>query len=191
MSSIVPHQPQSDLDSLDNGSFEDASRLFTAQDSSPDSIHANSPEQFLWNNFTTLGPASHCSSDALDPGVFVPGFIQALPMLNPHTLECLYTNGVFSLPSVSLQNSLLQAFVECVLPSMPIVEWQGILNAIDDRSGGHGSVSLLLYYAILFSATTFVDASHLHDAGFTSRHEAHEAIFQKTRVSPTISATID
>lgn len=174
MSSIVPRQPQSGLAS-ENCSFEDSSKLYAGEDPSP--------EQFLWNDLTTLGQTSHGSSDTLDPGAFLPEFIQALPMLNPDTMECLYVNGVFSLPSLSLQNSLLQAFVECVLPSMPIVEWQGILNAIDDRSGGHGSVSLLLYYAIIFSATTFVNAECLQEAGFSSRHEAHEALFQKARVS--------
>ncbi|KAJ5152028.1 hypothetical protein N7492_010323 [Penicillium capsulatum] len=98
-------------------------------------------------------------------------------------MECLFSNGVLSLPTVSLQSSLAQAFVECVLPSMPIVKWQDILNTIDDRSGGHGSISLLLYHAILFSATTFADLDFLHDAGFSSRHEAKSRHFTDCQIA--------
>lgn len=99
------------------------------------------------------------------------------------TIECLRVNGVLSLPSIRLQSALLQTFVESVLPSMPILEWQQCLNAIRDGNGAHGTVSLLLYLAVMFSATTFVELEHLLEAGYSSRKEAHEAFFQRTKVS--------
>lgn len=133
-------------------------------------------EENVWDSFTTLGPPT-------GSGAFLPGFITPMPALNSATMECLYMNGVFSLPSSSLQDALLQTFVECVLPTMPIVESQRILDAIHDQTGNRGTVSLLLFHAIMFSATTFVDAGHLLDAGYSSRQEAHEALFQTTRVS--------
>jgi hypothetical protein len=66
---------------------------------------------------------------------------------------------------------------------MPILEWQQFLNAIRDGNGAHGTVSLLLYQAVMFSATTFVELEHLLEAGYSSRKEAHEAFFQRTKVS--------
>lgn len=98
------------------------------------------------------------------------------------TTEFLQVNGVFTLPSESLQNALLQSFVECVLPSMPIVEWQDFLNSIYGRSG-HSPISLLLFHAVMFSAITFVDLKHLNEAGYSNRREAHESFFQKAKVS--------
>lgn len=99
------------------------------------------------------------------------------------TVECLRLNGVLVLPSIRLQSALLQTFVESVLPSMPIIEWQQFLTIIRDGHGAQGSVSLLLYLAVMFSATTFVELEHLLEAGYSSRKEAHEAFFQRTKVS--------
>ena len=98
------------------------------------------------------------------------------------TIEFLQVNGVFTLPSESLQTVLLQSFVECVLPSMPIIEWQDFLNSIYGHSR-HSPISLLLFHAVMFSATTFVDLKHLNEAGYLNRREAHESFFQKTKVS--------
>jgi hypothetical protein len=110
--------------------------------------------------------------------------------MDPATIESLQMNGVFSLPSDSLQSALLKAFVECVQPSMPIIEWQQFFNSIYGRTNSRDSVSLLLFHAVMFSATTFVDLESLHAAGYTSRREAHEAFFQKAKVSHSIPTAI-
>ena len=103
-------------------------------------------------------------------------------MMNPSSIEFLYVNGAFTLPSTQLQNALLQTFVECVLPAMPIVEWPAFINAICNRESDQGSVSLLLFYAMLTAATTFVDMGHLQEAGYSSRQEAQEAFYYKAKV---------
>lgn len=103
--------------------------------------------------------------------------------MNQDTIECLHMNGVFALPNASFQTALLQAFADCVLPSMPIVEWQQLIQALHGAHGSHGSISLLLYHAIMVSATTFVDMHHILEAGHSTRQEAQESFFQKARVS--------
>lgn len=103
--------------------------------------------------------------------------------MNPATIDYLLSNGALSLPSLPLQNALLQAFAECVLPTMPIIEWQTFLNAVNHQESGHSSVSLLLFHAVMFSATTFVGTEHLFKAGFSNRREAQDAFFQKVQVS--------
>jgi hypothetical protein len=144
-------------------------------------------EEDFWNTFTNLGSSAPCTPGVFSQQPILPGFINPLPsMMNRQTVECLRVNGVLSLPSIRLQSALLQTFVESVLPSMPIVEWQQFLTAIRDGNGAHGSVSLLLYLAVMFSATTFVELQHLLAAGYSSRTEAHEAFFQRTKVSQCI-----
>ncbi|KAJ5157390.1 uncharacterized protein N7482_008490 [Penicillium canariense] len=140
-------------------------------------------EEDFWNTFTNLGPSAPCTPAGFSPLALLPAFINPLPiMMSQDTVECLRLNGVLCLPSIRLQSALLQTFVETVLPSLPIIEWQGFLNSIHDGNGGHGSISLLLYLAVMFSATTFVDVEHLLEAGYSSRREAHEAFFQRTQL---------
>lgn len=103
-------------------------------------------------------------------------------MMNPATIEYLYVNGVFSLPTTQLQNALLQVFVDCVLPTMPIIDWPAFINAICNRNSDHGSMSLFLFYAIMVSATTFVDLGQLQEAGYSTRQEAQEAFYTKAKV---------
>lgn len=149
-----------------------------------DQSSIGSLEDEIWNAFTHLNPAELHPPDTPSSVALLPGFIKALPMtMDPANLECLHNNEIFSLPSDPLQNALLQSFAECVLPSTPIVELQSFLNAIHDRDGRHGSVSLLLFYAVMFSATTFVELAHLLEAGYASRREAHESFYHKAKVS--------
>ncbi|KAJ5531977.1 hypothetical protein N7494_008529 [Penicillium frequentans] len=141
------------------------------------------PEEEVWNAFTNLGSPDSSGSDTSSSGVLLPGFIQPLPMMmNPATIEYLYVNGVFSLPTTQLQNALLQVFVDCVLPTMPIIDWPAFINAICNRNSDHGSMSLFLFYAIMVSATTFVDLGQLQEAGYSTRQEAQEAFYTKAKL---------
>lgn len=143
-----------------------------------------SPEEHVWDAFTNLHSEQSTPPGAVNPEGFLPSFIKPLPVImNQDTIECLHINGTFALPNVPLQDALLQAFAECVLPSMPIVEWQPLVQALHGAHGSHGSISLLLYHAIMVSAATFVDIHYILDAGYTTRQEAQESFFQKARVS--------
>lgn len=142
-----------------------------------------SPEEEFWNTFTHLSSGQHSPCEDLSTTPLLPSFLKPLPLtMNTPTIEYLLSNGVFSLPSSPLQKALLQAFLECVLPSMPILDWQNFLNAINDQESGHGSVSLLLFHAVMFSATTFVGLEYLLEEGYSSRREAQESCFQKVKV---------
>ncbi|KNG89687.1 hypothetical protein ANOM_002290 [Aspergillus nomiae NRRL 13137] len=55
-------------------------------------------------------------------------------------------------------------------------------DSVSNKEGSQGKVSLLLFQAIMFSATTFVDLDDLQKAGYSSREEAHEAFFQKAHL---------
>ncbi|KAJ6151751.1 hypothetical protein N7470_006879 [Penicillium chermesinum] len=141
------------------------------------------PEEEVWNAFTNLGSPLPSSEEEENPEAMLPRFIQPLPMMmSPANIECLYTNGVFSLPGIPLQDALLQTFIDCVFPSMPIVELSRLLGIIQYRDNGADSISLLLFYAVLMSATTFVDQGYLYEAGFSSRTEAQECFYRKAKL---------
>lgn len=95
----------------------------------------------------------------------------------------LHLKGALTLPSVPLQNALLQVYVEYVHPYMPLMDLQDFLSIVSRRDGLNGQTSLFLYQAVMFSATAFIDVEFLREAGYSSRKAARKAFFQKTRVS--------
>ncbi|KAL1838603.1 hypothetical protein VTJ49DRAFT_2471 [Mycothermus thermophilus] len=112
-----------------------------------------------------------------------PGFLKPLPdRILPEDRQYLMQKGVFSLPSLTLQNALLAAYVEFVHPYMPLLELHEFLRVLNDRSGASGKLSLFLYHAVMFAATAFVDEGLLKEAGYASRRDARRAFFSKTRL---------
>lgn len=121
---------------------------------------------------------------ALDLAGEWPGFLKPLPdRILPEDRQFLMQKGVFNLPSLTLQNALLAAYVEFVHPYMPLLELNEFLRVLNDRSGASGKLSLFLYHAVMFAATAFVNEALLKEAGYASRRDARRAFFSKTRVS--------
>ena len=98
-------------------------------------------------------------------------------------MKFLREKGALSLPSITFQNALLQAYAEYVHPYMPLLDMHEFLSMVDARDGSRGQVSLFLYQAVMFAATAFVDSKALRDAGYPNRKAARKAFFHRTRVS--------
>ncbi|KAI8964012.1 transcription factor CTF1 [Daldinia sp. FL1419] len=113
----------------------------------------------------------------------LPAFIRPLPAkIAPEDVTYLHTKGALTLPSLSLQNALLTAYVEYVHPYMPLVELHDFLGMINSRDGLYGQISLFLYQSVMFAATAFVDVKYLKDAGYVSRKAARREFFYKARL---------
>lgn len=112
----------------------------------------------------------------------LPGFIRPLPgKMAPEDIVYLHSKGAFTLPDITLQRALLHAYVEFVHPYMPLLELHPLLETIHHRDGKHGTISLLLYHAVMFAAASFVPAKYLKAAGFSRRREARKSFFMKAR----------
>ncbi|OAA60482.1 c6 zinc finger domain containing protein [Niveomyces insectorum RCEF 264] len=112
----------------------------------------------------------------------LPGFIRPLPgKMAPEDIVYLHSKGAFTLPDQTLQKALLHAFVEFVYPYMPLLELRPFLETIHERDGKNGTISLLLYHAVMFTAAAFVPAKYLKAAGFSRRREARKTFFMKAR----------
>ncbi|KAL3422624.1 cutinase transcription factor 1 beta [Phlyctema vagabunda] len=110
-------------------------------------------------------------------------FLRPLPQrLTSIDIDYLYAKGALSLPDDSTRNALLQSYLEYVHPYMPLIELHELLEIINDGSGQSGKISLLLFQAVMFAGTAFVDMEYLTNAGFTNRKAARKAFFQKARV---------
>lgn len=113
----------------------------------------------------------------------LPAYLKPLPQrMTSVDIDYLFAKGALSLPEAPVRNALLRAFFEFVHPYMPLIEIHELLQIIEDGTGESGRVSLLLFQAIMFAGTAFVDMDYLKSAGYTNRKAARKAFFQKARV---------
>lgn len=118
------------------------------------------------------------------PAPQFPAFLRPLPnKIAPEDVDYLKIKGALSVPTLPLQNALLQAYVEYVHPYMPLMDLNNFLGIINSRDGKNGQTSLFLYQAVMFAASAFVDMKYLREGGYTTRKAARKSFFQKTRVS--------
>jgi hypothetical protein len=114
----------------------------------------------------------------------LPLFIKPLPAkIGPDEVAYLDKKGALTIPQGTLRSEMLRAYIEFVHPYMPLLELHDFLATIDRADGSLGKVSLILYQAVMFAGSAFVDMQHLRAAGYATRKEARKDFFQKTRVS--------
>jgi len=113
----------------------------------------------------------------------IPYFIKPLPArIGPDEAEYLEKKGALTVPTHGLRNELLKAYIEFVHPYMPLIDLYDFVMIVESGNGTLGRISLILFQAVMFAGSAFVDMSHLHNAGYLSRKEARKDFFQKTRV---------
>lgn len=96
----------------------------------------------------------------------------------------LLAEGALTLPSVSLQHALVEAWAEFAYPYMPLAHIHDLLNTIHNPNNSGQRISLLLYQAILFAGSAFVDTKHLRQEnhGFSSRRDARKELARRVTV---------
>lgn len=114
----------------------------------------------------------------------LPAYLKPLPQrMTSVDIDYLFAKGALSLPDLPVRDALLRAYCEFVHPYMPLLELHHVLEIMNDSTGESGKISLLLFQAIMFAGTAFVDMNQLIAAGYTNRKAARKAFFQKARVS--------
>jgi len=118
-----------------------------------------------------------------NPSSELPRFIKPLPAkIGPDEISYLEKKGALTVPKGTLRSEMLRAYVEFVHPYMPLLDLFEFLNIIDKQDGSNGKVSLILFQAVMFAGSAFIDMQHLRTAGYTTRKEARKDFFQKTRI---------
>ncbi|KAF2272569.1 uncharacterized protein EI97DRAFT_205549 [Westerdykella ornata] len=126
--------------------------------------------------FANVTPTFHAAD--------LPPFIKPLPAkIGPDEIAYLERKGALTVPKGTLRSELLRAYLDYVHPYMPLLDLHDFLTVIDQPDGSLGKVSLILFQAVMFAGSAFVDMHHLRAAGYGTRKEARKDFFQKTRVS--------
>lgn len=142
------------------------------------------PNLMTPNVFDNIRTTQFLSSlEEPESGVQLPPFVRPLPTkIAAEDVKYLHVKGALTLPTLPLQNALLQAYVEYVHPYMPLMDLNSFLSIINNRDGNNGQISLFLYQAVMFAASAFVEMKYLREGGYTTRKSARKSFFQKTRV---------
>ncbi|KAL4784272.1 fungal-specific transcription factor domain-containing protein [Aspergillus varians] len=139
-------------------------------------------------------PLSHVTSQIqqlLDPSfgsprptgsIVLPDYIRGLPArLQKEDIDYLAMKGALTVPDVTLRNELLKAYIHYVHTYMPLLDLEDFLQTIAQNDGIR-RMSLLLFQAVMFAGTAFIDLKHLQASGYTSRKAARKAFFQRARL---------
>ncbi|RJE25849.1 Transcription factor [Aspergillus sclerotialis] len=111
-----------------------------------------------------------------------PRFLKPLPSrVAPEDLEFLRFRGALSVPESGLRNELLRCYIQWVHSFLPVLNLQEFLRCIAENDP-NGQVSILLFQAVMFVATAFVDLKHLQDAGYATRKNARNAFYTRLRL---------
>ena len=114
--------------------------------------------------------------------VVLPDYIRGLPArLQKEDIDYLAMKGALTIPDVTLRNELLKSYIHYVHTYMPLLDLEDFLQTIV-QCDGINRMSLLLFQAVMFAGTAFIDLKHLHAAGYSSRKAARKAFFQRARL---------
>lgn len=121
----------------------------------------------------------------------LPGFLHCnLDRISTNDVAYLKTKGCFNLPSRPVMDELLKCYFEFIHPHLPMLDeqefWETYLAGGSELPHFHHadgySISLLLFQAMIFAATTCASMSTLKQAGYKSRLAARRAMFSKVRI---------
>lgn len=123
--------------------------------------------------------------------IVLPQYIQPIPLkIMREDLDYLQMKGAFTIPDVAFRNELLRCYVQYVHPYLPIVNLGDLLAAIE-KNQTSDSISLLLFQAVMFAGTAYIDMRYLVAQGYVTRKAARKAFFQKVKLLYDFDYEID
>lgn len=113
----------------------------------------------------------------------VPRFVRPLPATMPlEDVEFLQQKGALTIPDTTLREALVQAYLEHVHPLLPVINIEDFVESLIEENEFNLKISLLFLQAVMFAGSAYVDWNLLAEAGFKSRKEARETLYQRVRV---------
>ena len=148
--------------------------------------NSNNPQSLPLNMVSEMQPEFDSrADDRVVPDLNTepePLFLKPLSSrLTPDVIETLKAQGALDIPGTELRNELLKCYVRWVHNFMPVLDLQEFLRCIAENDP-NGNVSLLLFQAVMFVGTAFVDMKFLRAAGYETRKGARNALHSRLKV---------
>lgn len=169
----------STLEGLFASQLQLAERKQRFRSGAPDIVSTTDPlDNYLSIIDRFLGPQHNLGLQMTN----TPDYVTKLPdRLAAEDVEYIETKGSLCLPTARFRTELLNSYILWVHPEVPVLDLDLFLRAIADNNGTN-PISLLLFHAVMFAGAAFVDMSHIHQEGYTTREAAREILFQRAKV---------
>ncbi|KAJ5823877.1 hypothetical protein N7447_006217, partial [Penicillium robsamsonii] len=119
-----------------------------------------------------------------------PRYVSELPTrLEMSDLDYVESKGAMCLPTAPFRKQLLKSYVLWVHPQVPVLDLDKFLHSIA-ANDGKTRISLLLFHAVMFAASAFVDISHIQNEGYLSRKVARDVLFRRVKVRISQTSTL-
>ncbi|CAG7986773.1 unnamed protein product [Penicillium salamii] len=102
--------------------------------------------------------------------------------ITPEDCNVLSNEGAFRVPDTEARGKILNAYVQFVHPSLPILNLEDFMMVVDKSYTGCQGISFLLFQAVIFAATAFQTTSDLSQQGFKNRKEARRTRFNRLKL---------
>lgn len=123
--------------------------------------------------------------------VVLPKFTLSIPnRILAEDIDFLQKKGAFLIPEPNVRNELLRCYVQYVHPYLPLLDLEEFLTAIS-KNDGSSTVSLLLFQAVMFAASAYIDMRYLTAQGYDSRKAARKAFFSRVKLLYDFDYEID
>ncbi|KAK5194791.1 hypothetical protein LTR92_004920 [Exophiala xenobiotica] len=132
------------------------------------------------NTLPGLGEVCPRNSRGTKQSVEMPSGIHPIPLhIAEDDVAFLQRKGALNIPEEPLCDKLLEAYVHFVHPFLPVIDLDDFFGAIrgPDQTG---TVSLMLFQAVMFAAITFVDVEYLRS--YETRRAAQKSFFGKVKM---------
>ena len=146
-----------------------------SRSTAPSTVHDQEPQDLYL-------PTPNQSHSPMTLMFLLPPYIRPLPPgILTEDLVLLADRGAFDLPHTTLRNQLLREYSNYVHPLLPILNLPQFLQAIFSEKSD-SQLSLMLFYTVMATATSFTEPHILQEAGYSDRPSARRALFQKAKV---------
>ncbi|KAK2806900.1 hypothetical protein FQN51_005700 [Onygenales sp. PD_10] len=178
----IIERPRSQSIEISNGELESDNSDYEIQQqttSEPVIVH----DMVLTNMVTIMhqlfGPSPNMGKTHAQ--LELPRYIKEFPpRVEADDIDYLQAKGALKIPHFALRNELLKCFVNYVYVYMPLLDLGDFLQTISENNGQR-RISLLLFQAVMFAGTAFVDMKHLRMAGYQSRKAARKTFYKRAR----------
>lgn len=149
-------------------------------------ISSNSSDYFYCDSYFDCAPITQGSVGEAIP--CLPPYISPLPTrLDKTVLQFLSSNGAFSVPSAEFRHICASRYLELQHPLFPLLDLHNLLTITQRGNDKCGTISLLLFNAVMCAALAFVENDHVIRAGYPSKRAARMSFFIRAKVCvPTL-----
>lgn len=95
--------------------------------------------------------------------------------------DYLYIKGALNMPSVSLRNQILRAYISWVHPMLPLLDLPDFLQRVILNNDCEFNQPLL-YQAVMFAGSSFLDSKDVRLSGYNTLQELRRDLFERTKV---------